>query len=140
MVLPRLIHPIPTQIQSVLPQNTIQDDGYNEPVQSVSYGDTYTINGQWKWYSEKELRQMRSGTEEGSDGYVLLRIRDLKTLGKTLSRGDRIVGYGSGIGRVELDVYVVKIRYEGHYQDQGGPALVKAFFLDRQPDRQTPGI
>lgn len=140
MVLPRLIHPIPTQIQPVLPSSTIQDDGYNEPVQDVSYGDTYTINGQWKWYSDKELSQLRYGTQELSDGYVLLRVRDLAALGKTLSRGDRIAGYGSGNGRLELDLYVVKVRYEGHYPDQGGPSLVKAFFKDRQSDRQTPGV
>jgi hypothetical protein len=49
------------------------------------------------------------------------------------------VAYGSGVARTELDVYVTKLRYEGHYPDQHGPGLVKAFFNDRAPERQKPG-
>lgn len=140
MVLPRLIHPIPTDIQSFDPQSTIQDDGYEEPVQIVEYGTTFTVNAQWKWFSDKELQSQNYGAEEKSDGYVLMRRVDLLALGQSIKRGDRIGAYGVGANRLETDLYITKVRHEGHYPDQGGPALVKAYFSDRQPSRQTPGV
>lgn len=139
MPLPNLIHPLPTHVQSVNPGATIQDEGYREPVQTVAYGETYTAPGQWKWISDRELRMQDAGAEEYSTGYVLFRMSDLRALGKTISRGDRIIGYGSGAAKVDLDVYVTKLRYEGHYPDQQGPALVKAFFNDRASERQKRG-
>lgn len=129
---PRLLHPIPTDIQSVLPNDTIQDDDYEEPVYEVLYDETYTIPGQWKWYSHTNLNMQRYGAEEEFDGYVLLRLCDLNSIGKQIKRGDRIVGYGSGSNRIGLDVYVVKLVYEGHYPVHGGPSLVKAFFKERR--------
>lgn len=139
MVLPKLIHPLPTDVQPVDTGSTIQDDGYNEPVQTVAYGETYTVAGQWKWMSDKELRMQDIGAVEFSTGYVLFRLSDLRALSKEIKRGDRIIGYGTGVARISLDVYVTKLRYEGHYPDQAGPALVKAFFNDRAPERQKPG-
>jgi hypothetical protein len=79
------------------------------------------------------------GAEEGEDGYVLVRPVDLAAIGQKIQRGDRIVGYGVGAARIDLDVYVVRIRPEGHYPDLKGPGLLKAFFSDRQPERQNPG-
>ncbi len=139
MVQPRLIHPIPTEIQSTAPATVSQDEGYREPIQTIGRSTTFTVPGQWKWFSDRELRMQKSGAQEGSDGYVLLRTVDLAALNKKVNRGDRIIGYGSGRGRVDLDVEVVRLRYEGHYPDQGGPALIKAFFADRQPAHQTRG-
>lgn len=139
MVLPNLLHPIPTEIQQKNPALVSQDEGYREPVQTIGRGTTYTVQGQWKWFSDRELTMQKSGAGEASDGYVLLRNIDLAVIGKKIGRGDRIVGYGAGVNRVDLDVEIVKLRYEGHYPDQVGPALVKAFFSDRQPARQTRG-
>ena len=139
MVLPRLIHPLPTDVQSVDTGATIQDDGYNEPVQSVVYSETFTVAGQWKWFSDQELRMQDIGAVEYSSGYVLMRLTDLRALGKEIKRGDRIIGYGTGASRIELDVYVTRVRFEGHYPDQHGPALVKAYFNDRAPERQQRG-
>jgi hypothetical protein len=140
MVLPNLLHPLPTDVQSVNRNATIQDTGYNEPVQTVEYDATFTLPGQWKWMSDKELRAQDIGAVEYSTGYVLFRASDLRALGKTIKTGDRIIGYGAGAARVALDVYVTKLRYEGHYPDQHGPALVKAFFNDRAPERQKLGV
>lgn len=141
MANPRLLHPLPTSVQSVNVADTIQDNGYAEPVQNVTYDPVFTVPGQWKWWTDKELRvNDDSGASESSTGYVLFRRADLRALGKDIKRGDRIAGYGAGAARVELDVYVVKLRYEGHYADQGGPALVKAYFADRQPERQQRGV
>lgn len=139
MVLPRLIHPVPTFIQPVLVADTFQDDDYNEPIQAVRYGETYAIPGQWNWFTDRELRAQQYGSEEGSIAYVMVRRYDLHLLGKIVSRGDRVIAYGAGYNKIDLDLYVTKLRYEGHYPDQGGPALMKVFVNDRQPTRQTRG-
>lgn len=139
MPTPSLIHPLPTYVRSVNTAATIQDTGYNEPVQNVTYDDEFTVPGQWKWMSDKELAMQDMGAVESSTGYVLMRMADLRTLGKQIKRGDRIIGYGSGPGRISLDVYVTKLRYEGHYPDQQGPSLVKVYFADRSPERQGGG-
>jgi len=139
MPLPNLIHPLPTEIQSLDRSATIQDDGYGEPVQTVVYGSSFSVPAQWKWMSARELNMQNIGAVEYSTGYVLLRLVDLRALGKAIKIGDRICAYGSGAGRIELDVYVTRITYEGHYPDQQGPSLVKAYFADRQPARQNPG-
>lgn len=139
MTLPRLLHPLPTEIQSVDPASVSQDEGYREPIQTIGRSTTFTVPGQWKWFSDRELRMHKHGAQESSDGYVLVRNVDLRAQGKTISRGDRIIGYGTGANRVALDVEVTKLRYEGHYPDQFGPALVKAFFSDREPSRQSRG-
>lgn len=139
MPLPNLLHPLPTDFQSFQPGSTIQDDGYEEPVQTVAYGAIFTVPGQWKWFSSRELRMQKYGAEEGEDGYVLVRPVDLRAIGQEVKRGDRIVAYGSGVARYTLDVYVVRVRPEGHYPELNGPGLLKAFFSDRQPERQNAG-
>ena len=140
MPLPRLIHPVPTDVRQIDKTETIYDEGYREPVQQAERGVTKTVPGQWKWGSDKELRPGKSGPEEESDGYVLFRLIDLEGQGiNPLQIQDQIVGYGGGRGRVNLDVYIISLRYIGHYSDQAGPSMVKAFFKDRQPSRQTRG-
>lgn len=139
-MLPNLIHPLPTYVQSVETGETIQDEGYNEPVQNVAYSETWTIPGSWKWTASDSLRMQETGAQESTSGYVLMRTRDLRAAGKTIKRGDRIIGYGAGAGKIDLDVYVTGLQYMGHYPDQQGPALVRVYFKDRQPERVQPGV
>ena len=139
-MLPSLIHPLPTYVQSIQTEETIQDDDYREPVQDVKYSDTWIIPGSWKWTIAQSLRMQDTGAQEGSSGYVLMRTHDLRVAGKKIKRGDRIVGYGSGIGKVDVDVYVTALQYMGHYPDQLGPSLVRVYFKDRQPERVQPGV
>lgn len=139
MALPRLLHPVPTRIKQIRTDKTIYDNDYREPVQQVARDEEKTVPGQWKWGLDRELRSTKSGPEEGSRGYVLFRLIDLEKQSVKIQRGDQITGYGSGRGRVDLDVYIVELEYIGHYPDQVGPSMVKAFFNDRQPGRQSPG-
>ena len=139
MVLPRLLHPIPTEIERIDRASVLTDDDYGEPYEIVARQATVTVDGQWSWESDDALRVTDLGAEEGSDGYVLFRLTDLRAAGFTsIRRGDKIVAYGSGDNRVECNLFVVKIKYSGHYPDQAGPSLLKAFFADRNP-AQAPG-
>ena len=133
MVQPRLIHPVPVVIEQFLPSQTIVDDDFREPVQHAARAAQVTVDGQPKWGADESSQPTRGGVEEGSDGYVLFRYKDLDDAGVTLKRSDRFVS----IGGLNTDVYITRLRPEGHYTDQGGPTLIKAFFADRQPSRQA---
>ena len=129
---PNLLHPVPIIIQQLNKASTIQDDDFREPVQQALHNANKTAPGQVKWISEKDLEVSEAGTMEGADGYVLFRYVDLAARGITLQQNDRIIKMGT----LDTDVYIVKLRPEGHYPDIGGPTLVKAFFKDRQPTKQ----
>jgi len=88
-----------------------------------------------RWYDDDRANPTRAGSESEANGYVLFRYVDLAAVSLSLKQGDRIVKMGT----INTDVYITSLRPEGHYPDQSGPALVKAFFRDRNPSKQTPG-
>ncbi len=137
MPIPNLIHPVPVSIQVIDRSNTIVDDDMREPVQQSARGATTVVGGQVKWGMDQGFGSERKGPAEDSDGYVLFRLVDLAAEAPpvVIKRDDRFIR----LGTVDVDVYVTALRYEGHYPDQGGPTLVKAFFKDRQPSRATRG-
>lgn len=124
---PRLLHPVPVIVETLERASTIYDPDFREPVQNVVRGAPVTCPGQVKWGLDQALESSRSGPKEEADGYALFKLADLAALGVTLKREDRF----TSLGGIAADVYVVALRYEGHYPHQGGPALVKAFFKDR---------
>lgn len=135
MPIPNLIHPVPILIQQIDTAETLYDDELREPVQQSVRGATVTVDGQVKWGLDQSVDSERRGAQEDSDGYVLFRYVDLQAQGVTLKHEDRFIK----LGTLDVDVYVTSLRPEGHYSDTGGPTLVKAFFADRQPSRQTRG-
>lgn len=134
-MIPNLIHPVPIKIQSLDRSNTLYDDDMREPVQQAVRGSTVTVDGQVRWTNDQAGVSRRRGTEESSDGYVLFRYIDLTAKSVTLKREDRFIK----LGTIDTDVYVTKVEPLGHYPDQSGPTLIKAYFADAQPSRQTKG-
>jgi len=135
-MIPNLLHPVPISIQSLDRTNTIYDDDMREPVQQETNVATVIVPGQVKWGKDQAFVPSSIGAQEDSDGYVLFRFVDLAAAGVTLKREDRFIALGTYI----TDVYVVSLQPCGHYPDQGGPTLIKAFFSDRQPSRQSRGV
>ena len=134
MAQPNLLHPVPVDVQQVNRSATVVDPDFREEMENVAYGAVVTLPGQIKWYSDEELRRMNYGSEHGSAGYILFRVLDLKNKGiASIREGDKFVAYGTGAGRYEVNVFVTKIEPQGHYQDRGGPTLLKAYFADRNP-------
>lgn len=138
-MLPRLLHPIAVEIEPLNRAESIVDPDFQEPVQQASRGPRVTAPAQVQWGLDEELRATLQGAEQGSDGYLLFRTIDLRALSVTLHQGDRFVSIGVGANKIDADLYVTALRYNGHYQDQGGATLVKAFFKDRFPSKQTRG-
>jgi len=139
-MLPNLIHPVPVQIKQLLRTTTPVDPDYEEPIQQASLGPAVSVPGQVKWTMDERLRTSLTGAEVESQGYILFRRADLRAKGVAeLKQNDRIVAVGVGANERLVDLYITGIRFEGHFPDQGGATLVKAFFRDRDPGKQTPG-
>lgn len=136
MPLPRLLHSVVIEIQQIDRTGTFQDDDAREPVQIVKRNITKQLPGQVKWGSQYNLEPTKVGPTENSDGYVLFRKVDLDSQSITLKSQDRIIK----MGHVETDVYIVNFEWIGHYTDQVGPTMLKAYFIDRQPSKQTRGV
>lgn len=134
MVQPRLIHPVPIIIQRLDKSNTFYDDDYREPVQQSARYTNITIQGQPRWGGKDVATFTRGGLVEQSTGYVLFRYLDLEAASITINVNDRFIK----IGLQEVDVYVVRLIPQGHYN--GRAKLVKAYFADRQPARQRIGV
>jgi hypothetical protein len=88
----------------------------------------------------------RGNDRRQSHGYVLFRLVDVRAAANRagfgqyrLKQNDRFLKFGVGPNAVETDLYIVDLRYSGHYPDQGGASLVKAFFEDRNPSKQNRG-
>jgi hypothetical protein len=134
MPIPNLLHPVPVTVQPIDRENTIVDTGYGEEYEVVARTATVVLPGQVKWGGFDRFRATDAGPEEGEDGYVLFRAIDLRAKSlATIKRGDRFIALGGSPNSVATDVYVTRVRFEGHYPDQKGPTLLKAFFTDRQP-------
>lgn len=135
---PNLIHPVPIEIE-VLDKadigsgtsGTFFDDDFREPVQQSARESVIIVPGQVKWGDQDQLDPTRGGVVDGASGYVLFRFVDLNAKSVTLKQNDRFIK----IGLEDTDVYVIKLRPEGHYPDIGGATLIKAFFADRGPTK-----
>lgn len=128
MPIPNLLHPVPIDVVSIDSANTVQDDNHRESVQQSVTTSTLGVPGQVKWFSE-EMEVDAGGRKVKATGYVLFRYLDLTARGVTLKFNNRFTKIGNTI----CLVFVVGFTPAGHYPDQGGATMVKAFFNDRQP-------
>jgi hypothetical protein len=137
MPIPRLIHPIPVFLRKAdREQTALMDDNLNEPVGQVRREQTpIKLMAQHGNVKDSAAMATEGGVNEKSDGYLLFLTADLNAARVTIERGDRVVQIGDGdVGR-EVDFYIVKLKYMGHYPRQRGPTLVRAYYEDRHPSR-----
>lgn len=135
MPLPNLLHPVDIHVEKIDRASTAYDHDAREPIMQAARETIVVVPGQVNWGTQKGLEPSKVGPREDASGYVLFRYVDLVAVGVVLEDNDRI----AKMGNVDTDVYISKLEPEGHYPDQGGPTLVKAFFVDRQPAKQTRG-
>lgn len=128
--MPNLIHPIDITIEQWSEAETIYDDDFREPIQQAARVEAKIVKGQPNWDLD-ESTASKAGAEQEASGYVLFRYIDLESKSITLKRQDRI----AKMGHLETDVYITALKPVGHYQDQNGASMVKAYFTDRAPSR-----
>lgn len=138
MPTPRLLHPVPVYLRQIDRTFTAkQDTDIREPigqarrrkkptrlVAQIADGETDTVVAS------------EGGTLKRSDGYLLFRTADLRGARVTLQEGDRIVQIGDQPNDREVDLYLTRFKFIGHYPRARGATLVKAFYNDRHPSRQ----
>jgi hypothetical protein len=134
---PSLIHPIPVYLRQIDRKLTaVQDDNLHEPVGQVRRPPApVRLYAQVSWGRDKDQEQAEGGRAGSADGYLLFRTSDLRAARVVLDVGDRVTQIGDGTAAQETDLYLVGFKWMGHYQDQHGASLVRAYFEDRTPSR-----
>jgi len=131
-MIPNLLHPVPVDVEQLDKSGTIYDDDFREPTQQVEHKTVVHLEGQVHWGEMKEVGVTQAGVEENAAGYVVFRYVDLEAQSVVLRLNDRI----TRLGKLDTDLYITKLKPSGHWPDQGGATLLKAYFMDRQPSRQ----
>lgn len=132
MALPNLLHITQILVHQIDRAGTIMDAQAREPVQSAARLPPVQVPGQVRWLTGDELRVNAAGPTIDANGYVLFRYIDLTIAGITLQENDRIEAQG----HLTEEVYITRLMPCGHYADQNGATMVKAFFKDRKPAKQ----
>jgi len=133
-MVPNLIHPVPVELEQLSTASTFYDEDAREPVQQVARATKVTLSGQVSWGEDEGLQMEATGRAETATGYVLFRRIDLAAVAVTIRINDRF----TKLGGIVTNVYVVRLQWLGHYPDQGGPTLLKAWFQDRsQVEREV---
>jgi hypothetical protein len=125
---PNLIHPIEITIQKINKSKTNYDTAHRAPIQQSTRKENIVIFGQVKW-DETRMSVDIAGISIEVAGYVLFKRSDLIEKNTKIEFNDRFIKFGNQ----ETSMYVVGLKYSGHYPDQNGSSLIKAFFSDRVP-------
>ncbi len=131
MAVPRLLHPVKIVIEQLDESNTIYDEDTREPIKQSTRVLRDPIDGQVAWEIKDNVVLTEGGTRLDAKGYILFRYIDLNRENIILAKQDKIIK----IGWQEVNLYIVAFKPAGHYTDQGGATMVKAYFSDRAPSR-----
>lgn len=132
---PNLIHPIDVTVHRLNRAQMVMDDDAREPMHGArsTTADVVNIKAQISWGDRGRVQNEAGGVEEKSDGYILCRWSDLRAVGGAFKRGDRIVSFGTGLNKIDVDLYITKNEPMAHWPDQGGSSIVRFHFSDRNP-------
>jgi hypothetical protein len=127
MPVPNLLHPVKITLQRRNVTDTLFDEDMREPIGQTSYYAEETLMGQVSWENKDNVYVDEKGTQLKAIGYVLFRYVDLESAGIVLKYQDRI----KKIGKHEEELYIIKTKPMGHYPNQDGASLIRAYFVDR---------
>lgn len=141
MTLPNLRNPVDTEIKPLDKSKTKYNNRRRENVNIIRRSPTITIKSQIVYFRSSTAASQDNpnwegaqniglgGVVEESDGYIVVRFKDLTALGYDPKRGDKI----SKLAQLDVDYFVTGKRPGAHYPDQGGFTLLQIFFRDRNP-------
>ena len=131
-MIPRLLHITQIYIRQKNTSKTPYDHNAREPIGKPMTDDAIQLDGQVMWKNQR-VYIGSTGVIENTSGYVLFRQKDLTAKNVELQQGDNIVQMGNSEGIMTVNLYINGFDYRGHYADQGGHTLVKAWFKEKQP-------
>jgi len=129
---PQLIHPIPVKIAPCRKDETVWDNDAREPIGNVLTDPIVDLVAQISWNTEESVSD-KTGNIIHVDGYLLFLRDDLKAKEVVINEGDRIVSIGEGDSEVLMSSWIWKVQRRGHYPNQGGWTMLKAWFKDKKP-------
>ncbi len=137
MATPRLLNPVKVFLRKLDKEETAAvDDKLKEPIgQYRRKQKPIKLTAQIGKGSADRAVATEGGKSEKSDGYLLFLTRDLKVAKVTIEIGDRVVQIGEGASERQVDYYIIRLAWRGHYKEHRGHTMVKAFFEDRQSSR-----
>lgn len=133
MTRPRLIHPVVVVVEPSVVAETYYDEDAREPVQHLKRSATVELPGQVSWGESQNLEDTAGGAVLAADGYVLFLREDMDALSLELKINDRV----KKLGWNEVDLYLVRLQWIGHYPDMGGATMLRAWFRDRSMVREV---
>jgi hypothetical protein len=114
-------------IDQIDPDATVWDEQAREPVRQTKT-KRITVNAQVKWFQMDDPKAMEAGVHLGARGYLLFSTYELREAGISINRQDRVIK----IGYMDVeDTYIRGFAPMGHYPDQNGAGLLKAYFGDK---------
>ena len=137
MATPRLLHPIKVFLRKADKEETaVWDEKLKEPIGQVRRKQKpIKLTAQIGKGSADRSVATEGGTSEKSDGYLLFLTSELKLKKVTIEIGDRVIQIGEGDSEREVDYYLLRLAWRGHYPEHRGHTMLKAFFEDRQSSR-----
>ena len=133
MPAPNLIRPLTVTIERGVKADTAYDRDAREPMRSLVRA-TVALPAQVVFDDRASPDIGGQGASEQFDGHLTFRLRDLAAKGYTPARGDHVVQ----LGNRATSLYVQATQDAGHWGDQSGHTLVKAWFSDRRPSASAP--
>lgn len=125
MPVPRLLHPVPCEIQPA-DKSRGHTNAAREPLRIVRRKATITIPAQ-NSIGVPPYRLDPQGLRASATGYLLVRRVDCEGREYAPDTGDRIVR----IGRDSVDLYVVSVEPTAHYPDQVGATMFRLYYGTR---------
>lgn len=138
-MLPRLLNPVKVKIMQIDKSSTQFNTRLRENVNIIKRNAEFEIDAQIVYKRstvdpgkdnpnfEGHQGSGLGGIVEESDGYLVLRFKDLTDLNIELKRGDKI----TKLAQINVEYFITGTRPGSHYTDQGGFTLLQVFFKDR---------
>lgn len=131
-MLPNLLNPTPCKVKLLSTDDTRYSNRSRYSKGKTVYSDPYTLDCQPFIGKVEEAETSSVGINEIADGYILVRIIDMKSeLPRELKRSDMLVELGKSPNNREVQYFFLGSKLGAAYSDQGGFTLMRFYFAAR---------
>ncbi|MFH1730007.1 MAG: hypothetical protein ABIA04_16465 [Pseudomonadota bacterium] len=124
-MIPNLFHTINVTIKQIGTASQRYDDEARELKKLLRYQSEFIIKAQIEYNKDSEVSIDNTGITKDVTGYLVVRNKDLSSIGYNPKIGDKIIK----IGNESIKYQIVQIQNHGHYSDQDGSTLKLLWFI-----------